>query len=190
MYNDLERMGRHLMDDHGPRSRRAWVVCSRISSICALFRRLGVRSAPDIIEVIAAQPTLRTPRLRPDVVWQHYGDRPPFPRARPRTLHPGSLARCPSTPSTAALTPGSNASTLYHYLIAAATSNTSCARGIGSLSTALCRRAESLGAEVQMKQHVKQILVTTDAQPESNYATAQRFPPTRCSRRSTLTPRS
>ena len=58
-------------------------------------------------------------------------------------------------------TPGSNASTLYHYLIGGGNVEYIMPRGgIGSLSTALCRRAESLGAEVQLKQHVKQILVT------------------------------
>ena len=49
-------------------------------------------------------------------------------------------------------TPGSNASTLYHYLIGGGNVEYIMPRGgIGSLSTALCRRAESLGAEVQMK---------------------------------------
>ena len=58
-------------------------------------------------------------------------------------------------------TPGSNASTLYHYLIGGGKVEYIMPRGgIGSLSTALWLRAESLGAEVQLKQHVKQILVT------------------------------
>lgn len=61
--------------------------------------------------------------------------------------------------------------------------------GIGSLSTALCRRAESLGAEVQMKQHVKEILVENGRATGFNYVMAQRFPPTPCCRRSTPTPR-
>ena len=88
-------------------------------------------------------------------------------------------------------TPGSNASTLYHYLIGGGNVEYIMPRGgIGSLSAALCRRAESLGAEVQIKQHVKQILVRTGAPPGSNYATAQRFPPTPCCRRSTRTPHS
>jgi phytoene dehydrogenase-like protein len=58
-------------------------------------------------------------------------------------------------------TPGSNASTLYHYLIGGGNVDYIMPRGgIGSLSEALGRRAQSLGAEVELKAHVKQILVT------------------------------
>ena len=95
MYNDLERMGRHLLEDHGP---------DVAAGLGGLFAHIG-RFAPyfvdsafgpplDIIEVIAtaAHPG-GPPRLRPDVVRQHDGHGPPLPRARPGPLHPGLTGR-------------------------------------------------------------------------------------------------
>ena len=164
MYNDLERMGRHLFEDHG---------ADVAAGLGGLFAHLG-RYAPyfvdsafgpplDIVEVIAAQPT---PEDRHDFAQMWYGSTMDTVR---RFLAPDQ-GRCIQG-SLAAMsidafdggpwTPGSNASTLYHYLIGGGNVEYIMPRGgIGSLSTALCRRAESLGAEVQMKQHVKQIMVT------------------------------
>jgi phytoene dehydrogenase-like protein len=147
----------------------------------------------DIIEVIASQPT---PEDRHDFAQMWYGSTMDTVR---RFLAPDQ-GRCIQG-SLAAMSidafdggpwiPGSNASTLYHYLIGGGNVEYIMPRGgIGSLSTALCRRAESLGAVVQMKQYVKEILVDNGRATESNYATAQRFRLTRCCRRSTLTPRS
>ncbi|GBG36489.1 phytoene desaturase family protein [Mycobacterium montefiorense] len=163
MYNDLERMGRHLFEDHG---------ADVAASLGGLFAHIG-RFAPyfvdsafgpplDIIEVIASQPT---PEARHDFAQMWYGSTMDTVR---RFLAPDQ-GRCIQG-SLAAMsidafdggpwTPGSNALTLYHYLIGGGNVEYIMPRGgIGSLSTALCRRAESLGAEVQMKQHVKEILV-------------------------------
>ena len=163
MYNDLERMGRHLIEDHG---------ADVAAALGGLFAHIG-RFAPyfvesafgpplDIIEVIASQPT---PEDRHDFAQMWYGSTMDTVR---RFMAPDQ-GRCIQG-SLAAMsidafdggpwTPGSNASTLYHYLIGGGNVEYIMPRGgIGSLSTALCRRAESFGAEVQMKQHVKEILV-------------------------------
>ncbi len=71
MYNDLERMGRHLFEDHGP---------DVAAGLGGLFAHIG-RFAPyfvdsafgpplDIIEVIASQPT---PADRHDFAQMWYG---------------------------------------------------------------------------------------------------------------------
>src|ERR1700724_188200 len=112
--------------------------------------------------VIASQPT---PEVRHDFAQMWYGSTMDtvrrFLATDQRRCFQGSLAAMSIDAFDGGpWTPGSNAATLDHFRIGGGNVEYIMPRGgIGSLSTALCRRAESLGSEVQMKQRVKEILV-------------------------------
>lgn len=164
MYNDLERMARHMLEDHGPDTAVAvGELFAHLSRFGPYFGESAFGSPPDITEVIAAQ---RTVRDRSDFAQMWYGSTMDIIR---RFLRPGQAPCIQSTLAAMSIdafdggpwTPGGGASMLYHYLVTGAPVEYIMPRGgIGSLSRALCRRAESFGAQVQLNHRVKKIILS------------------------------
>ena len=170
MYNDLERMTRHLLEEHDP------TVATGVGELFAhllkfepYFRNAMFEPDQDIFEIIAAQPDAEARR---DFSQMWFGSA----MDTVRRFLPAGVGNCIQG-SLAAMsidgfdggpwTPGSGTSMLYHYLLRSPGETGDRLimprGGIGSLSHALQRRAESMGAEVKLNTEVKSLMVQNGA---------------------------
>jgi len=164
MYNNLERQATHVFDDHGEQTATALAqLFMHIRKFGPYFSESAYGAAPNIHEVIADQPDAQSRR---DFAQMWFGSTMDIVR---RFMTPemapclqGSLATmsidgCYAGP----WTPGTGASTLFHYLLNGLdTPKFMMPRGgIGALSASLQRRAEHYGAEVNVKTEVRSLLV-------------------------------
>lgn len=164
MYNDAQRMARHMLDEHDPEvGIGLGSLFAHINRFAPYFRESMYSDPPDIIEVIASQPDVAARR---DFAQMWFGStmdvlRRFLPRDKSRTIEGSLAAMSIDAFDGGPWTPGSGASMLYHYLAhgGETTKYIMPKGGIGSLSEALRRRAESLGAEVRLKTHVRSLLV-------------------------------
>jgi phytoene dehydrogenase-like protein len=167
LYNDPERMARHLLEEHDPNVALAvGELFGHIMRFEPYFKQAMFDPTVDVFEVIAAQPDRQA---RHDFAQMWFGSAMDTLR---RFLPPGVGG--PIQGSMAAMTidgfdggpwtPGSGVSMLYHYLLRSpgeAGDRIVMPRGgIGSLSHALQRRAESMGVEVQLNTEVKSLLIS------------------------------
>jgi phytoene dehydrogenase-like protein len=162
MYNDLERMARHLLDDHGAdTATRLGSLFAHLARFAPYFNRAAYAEPPDIFEVIAEQPDAASRR---DFAQMWFGSamdtvRRFLPADQGRCIQGSLAAMSIDAFDGGPWTPGSGASMLFHYLVHGGQTKYIMPRGgIGSLSTALGRRAQSFGAEITLKSHVRSIL--------------------------------
>lgn len=164
MYNDLGRMMRHMLEDHGQETAAGLAdLFAHIGKFAPYFQTAKYDQTLDIFDVIAAQPDAQT---RHDFVQMWFGSTMDTVR---RFLPPES-GRCVQGAMAGMSidgfdggpwTQGSSASLLYHYLVHGNDmfKYIMPRGGIGALSEALQRRAESMGAEVRLKTDVRSLLV-------------------------------
>lgn len=166
MYNDGERMARHLLEEHDPSVAIALgELFAHITRLEPYFKQAMFDSTIDIFDVIAAQSDRQT---RQDFAQMWFGSAMDVVR---RFLGPDTGRTIQGSLAAMAIdgfdggpwTPGSSASMLYHYMLRSpgdANGRIIMPRGgIGSLSSALRRRAESMGAEVRLNTGVKSLMM-------------------------------
>jgi len=164
MYNDPERMARHVFEEHDPAVGPAMTqLFAHITRFEPYFKQAMFDSTVDIFEVIAAQPDRQT---RQDFAQMWFGSamdtisRFLDPQTG-RTIQGSLAAMAIDGFDGGPWTPGSGSSLLYHYMLRSpgeANGRLIMPRGgIGSLSHALQRRAEALGTEVRLNTEVKSL---------------------------------
>ncbi|WP_068186815.1 NAD(P)/FAD-dependent oxidoreductase [Mycobacterium sp. UM_CSW] len=166
MYNNPDRMARHMMEDHNADVMMGLGgLFAHMMKFEPYFAQARFDSNIDIFEVIAAQADAET---RHDFAQMWFGSAMDTVR---RFLPAGVGGPIQGSMAAMAIdgfdggpwTPGSAVSLLYHYMLRSpgeATDRILMPRGgIGSLSHALQRRAESMGAEVLLNTEVKSIVI-------------------------------
>lgn len=170
LYNDVERMGKHMLEDHGTEvAMAAGAMFESLLKFDPYFRRAMFDSTVDIFDVIAEQATAED---RHELAEMWFGSAMDFVRR----FFPQDLAN-PLQGSMAAMaidgfdggpwTQGSAASLVYHYMLRSPGEMgdriVMPKGGIGNLSKSLQRRAESMGAEVRLATAVKSIVIDDGA---------------------------
>ena len=170
LYNDMERMATHMLEDHGPEvSMAAGELFAHVGQFDKYFRQAMFDPDIDIFEVIAEQADRETRRAFADMWFGPAMDivRRFIPADMARTLQGSMAAMAVDGFDGGPWTPGSGASLIYHYMLRSPGEMTDRIvmprGGIGNLSKALQRRAESMGAEVRLATPVKSIVVDTSS---------------------------
>jgi phytoene dehydrogenase-like protein len=170
MYNDPERMARHMLEDHSADvAMKMGEFFAHLMRFEPYFEKARFDPSANIFDVIAEQ---ADPQTRRDFAQMWFGSamdtvRRFLPKGVGDPIQGSMAAMSIDGFDGGPWTPGSGTSMVYHYLTRSpgeASDRILMPRGgIGSLSSALQRRAESMGAEVRLNTAVKSIDVVNGA---------------------------